>query len=135
MLPADGRCLASCPIELATSRHPTSASSTASGGARPATSWADFAWAMAAPFADGSRAEIPAIPVIKRDLGNCKTGYALLKHLLKQSCQCRGGTRVSAVQTNGAVTIRPLGQPGDLGWVVMAHGEVYAREFGWNTEF
>jgi GNAT superfamily N-acetyltransferase len=33
------------------------------------------------------------------------------------------------------IRIRPLGAPGDLGWVVMAHGEVYASEFGWNTEF
>jgi GNAT superfamily N-acetyltransferase len=32
-------------------------------------------------------------------------------------------------------TIRALDQPGDLGWVVMAHGEIYAREFGWDTEF
>ena len=32
-------------------------------------------------------------------------------------------------------SIRPLGQPGDLGWVVMAHGELYAEEFGWSTEF
>lgn len=31
--------------------------------------------------------------------------------------------------------IRPLGRPGDLGWVVMAHGEVYAQEFGWDTSF
>ncbi|MGC5020287.1 GNAT family N-acetyltransferase [Micromonospora sp. DT47] len=31
--------------------------------------------------------------------------------------------------------IRPLGQPGDLGWVVMAHGEVYAAEFGWDSSF
>ena len=30
--------------------------------------------------------------------------------------------------------IRPLGEPGDLGWVVMAHGEVYAEQFGWNAE-
>ena len=33
------------------------------------------------------------------------------------------------------VEIRPLGAPGDLGWVVMAHGEVYAAEFGWDSTF
>jgi len=33
------------------------------------------------------------------------------------------------------ITIRPLDRPGDLGWVVMAHGEVYAEEFGWDTSF
>jgi GNAT superfamily N-acetyltransferase len=33
------------------------------------------------------------------------------------------------------VTVRRLGRPGDLGWVVMAHGEIYAREFGWDTSF
>ncbi len=33
------------------------------------------------------------------------------------------------------ITIRPLGAPGDLGWVVMAHGEVYAAEFGWDPSF
>jgi GNAT superfamily N-acetyltransferase len=32
------------------------------------------------------------------------------------------------------VVVRPLGQPGDLGWVIMAHGEQYASEFGWNTD-
>lgn len=35
----------------------------------------------------------------------------------------------------GRARIRPLGQPGDLGWVVMAHGEVYAAEYGWDTSF
>jgi GNAT superfamily N-acetyltransferase len=33
------------------------------------------------------------------------------------------------------VQIRPLGRAGDLGWVVMAHGEIYAAEFGWDTSF
>jgi GNAT superfamily N-acetyltransferase len=32
-------------------------------------------------------------------------------------------------------TVRPADQPGDLGWVVMAHGELYAQQFGWNTDF
>jgi GNAT superfamily N-acetyltransferase len=34
-----------------------------------------------------------------------------------------------------AVTIRELGKPGDLGWVIKAHGEQYADEFGWETSF
>jgi GNAT superfamily N-acetyltransferase len=33
------------------------------------------------------------------------------------------------------IAIRPLEEPGDLGWVVMAHGEVYAEEFGWDSSF
>ena len=33
------------------------------------------------------------------------------------------------------IVIRRLGRPGDLGWVVMAHGEAYAAEFGWDGSF
>lgn len=33
------------------------------------------------------------------------------------------------------VVVRRADRPGDLGWVVMAHGEVYAAQFGWNGEF
>jgi GNAT superfamily N-acetyltransferase len=32
-------------------------------------------------------------------------------------------------------TIRPLDAPGDLGWVIKAHGEVYAKEYGFDTSF
>lgn len=31
--------------------------------------------------------------------------------------------------------IRLADQPGDLGWVIKAHGEVYAAEYGWDVSF
>jgi GNAT superfamily N-acetyltransferase len=31
--------------------------------------------------------------------------------------------------------IRELDRAGDLGWVVQAHGELYAAEYGWDTTF
>ena len=36
---------------------------------------------------------------------------------------------------DSAIVIRPVGQPGDLGWMVQAHGEVYAAEYGWDFSF
>ena len=33
------------------------------------------------------------------------------------------------------VMIRHADQPGDLGWMIMANMEAYARQFQWNTEF
>ena len=33
-----------------------------------------------------------------------------------------------------AVVLRDIG-PGDMGWVVQQHGEIYAREYGFNLEF
>jgi GNAT superfamily N-acetyltransferase len=31
--------------------------------------------------------------------------------------------------------IRRLDQPGDLGWVLQAHGELYAAEYGWGMSY
>lgn len=39
------------------------------------------------------------------------------------------------VEQDGTLCIRELGRPGDVGWVVMANGEVYAEEFGWDATF
>jgi DNA-binding MarR family transcriptional regulator/GNAT superfamily N-acetyltransferase len=36
--------------------------------------------------------------------------------------------------TPRTVLLRGL-KPGDMGWVVQQHGEIYAREYGWNGEF
>lgn len=34
-----------------------------------------------------------------------------------------------------AVIIRPADRPGDLGWVLMAHAEVYREQLGWDERF
>lgn len=36
--------------------------------------------------------------------------------------------------TKKVITLRSP-QPGDMGWVVQQHGEIYAREYGWNADF
>lgn len=34
----------------------------------------------------------------------------------------------------GDVVLRDAQRPGDLGWILMAHGERYADEYGWSVE-
>ena len=33
------------------------------------------------------------------------------------------------------MAVRIADQPGDLGWIVQAHGEMYSRDFGWSVAF
>jgi len=40
---------------------------------------------------------------------------------------------VAPTKTKAAVLRDP--SPGDMGWVVQQHGEIYAREYGWNSDF
>lgn len=37
--------------------------------------------------------------------------------------------------SEASARIRPCGRPGDLGWMVMAHGELYCREYAWDSDF
>lgn len=41
-----------------------------------------------------------------------------------------GGAR----EPSRAFNLRPH-RPGDIGWVIQRHGEIYAQEYGWNIEF
>ena len=41
---------------------------------------------------------------------------------------------ISGIRAPAGVILRDP-QPGDMGWVVQQHAEVYAREYGWNSEF
>ena len=45
------------------------------------------------------------------------------------------GATISGKTISDKVCIRRLGLPGDLGWVVMAHGQIYTAEFGWDSSF
>jgi GNAT superfamily N-acetyltransferase len=56
----------------------------------------------------------------------------VIERLLDPESRPRSST-VTAV-TAVTVVLRDV-RPGDLGWVVQAHGEAYTREYGWDTTF
>jgi DNA-binding MarR family transcriptional regulator/ribosomal protein S18 acetylase RimI-like enzyme len=80
-----------------------------------------------APLQQKSRDEAAALlgklPPPQR--GRLIDAMGTLQHLLDPQA------RPSGMQA--AVLREP--QHGDLGWVVQQHGEIYAREYGWNVEF
>lgn len=49
--------------------------------------------------------------------------------------QNRSNNRVNRLEALVETGIRPLGAPGDLGWVVMVNGQMYAEQYGWDRTY
>lgn len=60
-----------------------------------------------------------------------------LQRLLQPAAaaQAKPATQATAQRAPQPTIILRAPQPGDMGWVVQQHGEVYAREYGWNADF
>jgi DNA-binding MarR family transcriptional regulator/GNAT superfamily N-acetyltransferase len=82
--------------------------------------------AVFAPLQQQSRDEAAALlaALAPADQQKIVSAMATVEQLL-------AGPEVPATRT---VILRDP-QPGDMGWVVQQHGEIYAREYGWNSEF
>jgi DNA-binding MarR family transcriptional regulator/GNAT superfamily N-acetyltransferase len=83
--------------------------------------------AVFAPLQQKSRDEAAALlaALAPHDQGKVVGAMATVQRLLA------GETKPGATRT---MLLRDP-EPGDMGWVVQQHGEIYAREYGWNSEF
>ena len=88
----------------------------------------DAGHAAFAPLQQKSRDEASSLlaPLAATDRTKVVDAMATLQKLLDPA-------RPASAQPATAVLRDPA--PGDIGWVVQQHGELYAREYGWNSEF
>ncbi|MEJ8813283.1 bifunctional helix-turn-helix transcriptional regulator/GNAT family N-acetyltransferase [Variovorax ureilyticus] len=88
----------------------------------------DAGHAAFAPLQQKSREEAAALlsPLSTAQRAQLIGAMGTLQHLLAP-----GAAPPAKAQT--AILRDPA--PGDIGWVVQQHGEIYAREYGWNSEF
>jgi len=80
-----------------------------------------------APLQQKSRDEAAALlaPLADRERQQLIDAMARIQGLLEPA-SAQGQTPVALLRDC---------RPGDMGWVVQQHGEIYAREYGWNAEF
>ena len=83
--------------------------------------------AVFAPLQQQSRDEAAALlaPLAPEDQHKVVSAMVTVQRLLA------GPGEAAATRT---VVLRDP-RPGDMGWVVQQHGEIYAREYSWNSEF
>lgn len=81
-----------------------------------------------APLQQKSRDEALALlaPLAAAERRKLVDAMATLQALLEPGAQ-------PPARRQAAVLRDPA--PGDIGWVVQQHGEIYAREYGWNSDF
>jgi DNA-binding MarR family transcriptional regulator/GNAT superfamily N-acetyltransferase len=81
-----------------------------------------------APLQQRSREEAAALlaPLTPAQRAQLIGAMAAVQELLAPAAAPRARPRTAVLRDPA---------PGDIGWVVQQHGEIYAREYGWNSEF
>jgi DNA-binding MarR family transcriptional regulator/N-acetylglutamate synthase-like GNAT family acetyltransferase len=81
-----------------------------------------------APLQQKSRDEAGALlaPLAPAERRQLLDAMGTLQALLEPAAMPPGRTRAALLRDPA---------PGDIGWVVQQHGEIYAREYGWNSDF